>query len=98
MDLSFYEKKNKNVKRKQILKFLQKRESLFIMLKMQEIAAAYRLSIESVQDKRNRAIAFGTALCAIARRAIASCSQLESLTCGVKGFLRSYEIFYKAES
>ena len=61
------------------------RAPLFIMLKLQDIATAYRLSIESVQDKKNRAIA-------------AYGSQLESLPGGfVKRFLGSYEIFFKVE-
>lgn len=62
------------------------RAPLFIMLKMQDIAAAYRLSIISVQDKKNKAIA-------------TYCSQVENLPRGfVKRFLGSYEIFFKAES
>ncbi len=59
------------------------RAPLFIMLKLQDIATANRLSIESVQDKKNRAIA-------------SYCSQLESLPSGfVKRFLGVYEIFFK---
>ncbi|NMG06428.1 PIG-L deacetylase family protein [Brasilonema sp. UFV-L1] len=62
------------------------RAPLFIMLKVQDIAAAYRLSIESVQEKKNRAIA-------------SYCSQLENLPRSfVKRFVGSYEIFFKAES
>ncbi|MBW4596515.1 MAG: PIG-L family deacetylase [Brasilonema angustatum HA4187-MV1] len=61
------------------------RAPLFIMLKVQDIAVAYRLSIESVQDKKNRAIA-------------SYCSQLEGLPRGfVKRFLGSYEIFFKPD-
>lgn len=60
------------------------RAPLFIMLKMQDIAAAYCLSIASVQDKKNRAIAAYT-------------SQLNGLPRGfVKRFLGAYEIFFKA--
>ncbi|GAB1544288.1 hypothetical protein NUACC21_69640 [Scytonema sp. NUACC21] len=59
------------------------RAPLFIMLKLQDIAAAYCLSIASVQDKKSQAIA-------------SYCSQLETLPRGfVKRFLSSYEIFFK---
>ncbi len=62
------------------------RAPLFIMLKLQDIADAYRLSIAAVQDKKNRAIA-------------SYCSQIESLPPGfIKRFLGSYEIFFKVES
>jgi LmbE family N-acetylglucosaminyl deacetylase len=62
------------------------RAPLFIMLKMQDIAAAYQLSIESVEGKKSRAIACYS-------------SQLESLPRGfVKRFLGPHEIFFKAES
>jgi LmbE family N-acetylglucosaminyl deacetylase len=62
------------------------RAPLFIMLKLQDIAAAYCFSITSVQDKKNQAIAAYT-------------SQLESLPHGfVKRFLGAYEIFFKVES
>ena len=59
---------------------------LFLKLKLQDIAAAYRLSIEPVQDKKHQAIA-------------SYYSQLESLPRGfVKLFLGSYEIFFKVKS
>ncbi len=62
------------------------RAPLFIMLKLQDIANAYRLSIAAVQDKKKRAIASYS-------------SQLESLPPGfIKRFLGSYEIFFKVES
>jgi N-acetylglucosamine malate deacetylase 1 len=62
------------------------RSPLFIMLKLQDIADAYRLSIAAVQDKKNRAIASYS-------------SQLEGLPPGfIKCFLGSYEIFFKVES
>jgi N-acetylglucosamine malate deacetylase 1 len=62
------------------------RAPLFIMLTLQDIAAAYCCSIASVQEKKNQAIASYT-------------SQLEGLPRGfVKRFLGAYEIFFKAES
>ncbi|AFY32525.1 PIG-L deacetylase family protein [Calothrix sp. PCC 7507] len=58
---------------------------LFIQLKLPDLAAAYRLSISSVQDKKNRAIA-------------AYGSQLECLPQRfVKLFFGSYEIFFKVK-
>jgi LmbE family N-acetylglucosaminyl deacetylase len=61
------------------------RAPLFIMLKLQDIANAYRLSIAAVQDKKKRAIASYS-------------SQYESLPPGfIKRFLGSYEIFFKVE-
>jgi len=61
------------------------RAPLFIMLQLKDIATANRLSIESVQDKKNRAIASYR-------------SQIESLPGSfVKRFLGSYEIFFKGE-
>jgi N-acetylglucosamine malate deacetylase 1 len=62
------------------------RAPLFIMLKLQDIAAAYQLSIVEVQEKKSQAIA-------------SYHSQLDGLPPGfVKRFLSSYEIFFKAES
>ncbi|MBD2450641.1 PIG-L family deacetylase [Nostoc sp. FACHB-152] len=62
------------------------RAPLFIMLKLQDIAAAYSLSITSVQHKKNQAIAAYT-------------SQLNGLPRGfVKRFFGAYEIFFKADS
>lgn len=62
------------------------RSPLFIMLKLQDIAAAYRLPIAAVQEKKNRAIASYS-------------SQIDSLPPGfIKRFLGSYEIFFKVES
>ncbi|BAY13269.1 PIG-L deacetylase family protein [Calothrix sp. NIES-2098] len=62
------------------------RAPLFIMLKLQDIAAAYYLSIASVQDKKNRAIS-------------SYCSQINSLPRGfIQRFSRSPEIFFKSES
>lgn len=62
------------------------RAPLFILLKLQDIAAAYRLSIKSVQDKKKRAIS-------------AYPSQLQMLPRGfIKRFLNSEEIFFKSES
>jgi N-acetylglucosamine malate deacetylase 1 len=62
------------------------RAPLLIMLKLQDIANAYRLSIAAVQDKKKRAIASYS-------------SQLEGLPPGfIKRFLGSYEIFFKVES
>ncbi len=61
------------------------RAPLFIILKLKDIAAARRLSIEPVQLLKEQAIA-------------AYCSQVESLPRGfVKRFLNSYEIFFKVE-
>jgi LmbE family N-acetylglucosaminyl deacetylase len=62
------------------------RAPLFIMLKLQDIAAAYSLSIASVQEKKNQAIAAYT-------------SQLGSLPPGfVKRFFGGYEIFFKPDN
>ncbi|MFH7030255.1 MAG: PIG-L deacetylase family protein [Heteroscytonema crispum UTEX LB 1556] len=59
------------------------RAPIFILLKLQDIAAAYRVPIDSVQDKKYRAIASYS-------------SQLEGLPNGfVKQFSGSYEIFFK---
>ncbi|WP_016949034.1 PIG-L deacetylase family protein [Anabaena sp. PCC 7108] len=61
------------------------RAPLFILLNLQDIAFAYRLSITSVQDKKTRAIA-------------AYHSQLEMLPRGfIQRFLNSEEIFFKAD-
>jgi N-acetylglucosamine malate deacetylase 1 len=61
------------------------RAPLFIFLKLQDITAAYRLSITSVQEKKKRAIA-------------AYPSQMQSLPRGfIKRFLNSEEIFFKAK-
>ena len=61
------------------------RAPLFIMLKLQDIANAYRLSIAAVKDKKKKAIASYS-------------SQLEGLPPGfIKRFLGSYEIFFKVE-
>jgi N-acetylglucosamine malate deacetylase 1 len=62
------------------------RAPLFILLKLQDIAAAYYVSIASVQDKKNRAIS-------------AYYSQISSLPPGfIQRFLGSHEIFFKSES
>lgn len=62
------------------------RAPLFILLKIQDITTAYRLSITSVQEKKKRAIA-------------AYPSQMQTLPRGfIKRFLQSEEIFFKAES
>jgi N-acetylglucosamine malate deacetylase 1 len=62
------------------------RAPLFILLKLQDIAAAQYHSTTSVQEKKNRAIA-------------AYSSQIKSLPHGfVKRFLCPYEIFFKTES
>jgi LmbE family N-acetylglucosaminyl deacetylase len=62
------------------------RSPLFIFLKLQDIAAAYRLSVTSVKVKKERAIA-------------AYPSQLQILPYGfIKRFLNSEEIFFKSES
>lgn len=62
------------------------RAPLFIMLKLQDIAAAYCVPIASVQEKKNQAIAAYT-------------SQLDGLPRGfVKRFFGAYEIFFKAEN
>ncbi|KYC43873.1 GlcNAc-PI de-N-acetylase [Scytonema hofmannii PCC 7110] len=59
------------------------RAPIFIMLKLQDMAAARCLSITSVQNKKSNAIA-------------SYCSQLEGLPSGfVKRFLSPYEIFFK---
>jgi LmbE family N-acetylglucosaminyl deacetylase len=61
------------------------RAPLFIMLKLQDIADAYRLSISAVQDKKKRAIASYS-------------SQVQSLPPGfIKRFLGTSEIFFKVE-
>ncbi|MEA5505322.1 PIG-L family deacetylase [Halotia wernerae UHCC 0503] len=61
------------------------RAPLFILLKLQDIAAANSFSITLVQEKKNQAIASYP-------------SQIHSLPCGfVKRFLGSYEIFFKSE-
>jgi LmbE family N-acetylglucosaminyl deacetylase len=61
------------------------RAPLFILLKIQDIAAAHRFSITSVQEKKGQAIASYS-------------SQLQSLPSGfVKQFLNSYEIFFKTQ-
>ncbi|MBD2354834.1 PIG-L family deacetylase [Tolypothrix sp. FACHB-123] len=60
------------------------RAPLFILLKLQDIAAAYYVSISSVQDKKNRAIS-------------AYYSQISSLPPGfIQRFLGSHEIFFKS--
>ncbi|MBW4645966.1 MAG: PIG-L family deacetylase [Goleter apudmare HA4340-LM2] len=62
------------------------RAPLFIMLKLQDIAAVYHLSIAPVQDKKHRAIS-------------SYCSQIQSLPSGfIQRFLGSTEIFFKSES
>lgn len=61
------------------------RAPIFILLKFQDIADAYKLSIVPVQDKKKRAIA-------------AYASQITNLPRGfIKQFLSSYEIFFKSE-
>ncbi|AUT00456.1 GlcNAc-PI de-N-acetylase [Nostoc sp. CENA543] len=61
------------------------RSPLFLMLKLSDLAAAYRFSITAVQEKKQQAIA-------------AYSSQLQSLPQGfVKQFLTSYEIFFKTQ-
>ncbi len=61
------------------------RAPIFILLKLQDIAAAHCFSITSVQDKKNRAIA-------------SYASQMESLPRGfINRFLDSYEIFFKID-
>jgi LmbE family N-acetylglucosaminyl deacetylase len=61
------------------------RAPLFILLKLQDLAAAYCFSITLVQEKKNRAIASYR-------------SQIKSLPRGfMKRFLGSYEIFFKVE-
>ncbi|BAZ48265.1 LmbE-like protein [Nostoc sp. NIES-4103] len=60
------------------------RAPLFILLKLQDIAAASCLTITSVQEKKTRAIASYS-------------SQIQSLPRGfIKRFLGAYEIFFKA--
>ncbi len=60
------------------------RAPLFIMLKLEDIAAAYHLSVPSVQDKKNRAIA-------------SYHSQIQSLPRGfIQQFSGSNEIFFKS--
>ncbi|BAY23484.1 LmbE family protein [Calothrix sp. NIES-2100] len=62
------------------------RAPLFILLKLPDIAAAYYISIASVQDKKNRAIS-------------AYSSQIYSLHPGfIQRFLSKHEIFFKSES
>ncbi|BAY92220.1 MULTISPECIES: PIG-L deacetylase family protein [unclassified Tolypothrix] len=62
------------------------RAPLFILLKLQDIAAAYYLPIASVQDKKTQAIS-------------SYCSQIESLPRGfIQRFSGSHEIFFKSES
>ncbi|MEA5550933.1 PIG-L deacetylase family protein [Anabaena cylindrica UHCC 0172] len=62
------------------------RAPLFILLKLKDIRAAYRLSITSVQEKKKRAIA-------------AYPSQIQNLPHGfIQRFLHSEEIFFKSES
>jgi LmbE family N-acetylglucosaminyl deacetylase len=62
------------------------RAPLFIILKLQDIAVAYRLSIDSVQDKKKGAIE-------------AYSSQIVRLSPAfLNHFLGSYEIFFKVES
>jgi LmbE family N-acetylglucosaminyl deacetylase len=62
------------------------RAPLFILLKLKDITAAYRLSITSVQQQKKTAIA-------------AYPSQIKNLPRGfIKRFLHSEEIFFKAES
>lgn len=62
------------------------RSPLFILLKLQDIAAAYRFSITSVKEKKEKAIA-------------AYPSQIQMLPHGfIKRFLNSDEIFFKSES
>ncbi|QIR38530.1 PIG-L family deacetylase [Tolypothrix sp. PCC 7910] len=62
------------------------RAPLFILLKLQDIAAAYYLSVASVQDKKNQAIS-------------SYCSQIESLPRGfIHRFSSSHEIFFKSDS
>ncbi|WP_414527228.1 PIG-L deacetylase family protein [Nodularia chucula] len=61
------------------------RAPLFILLKLEDIAAAYCFSIASVQEKKARAIACYK-------------SQTQNLPRGfIKRFLVSYEIFFKVE-
>lgn len=60
------------------------RAPLFILLKLQDIAAAYSLSIASVQDKKNQAIS-------------SYCSQIPHLPRGfIQRFSSSHEIFFKS--
>ncbi|MDB9473505.1 PIG-L deacetylase family protein [Dolichospermum circinale] len=62
------------------------RSPLFILLKLQDIAAAYRFSITSVKEKKQKAIT-------------AYPSQIQMLPYGfIKRFLNSEEIFFKSES
>lgn len=62
------------------------RAPLFIMLKMQDIAAAYCVSIASVQEKKKQAIATYK-------------SQLSGLPHGfVKRFFSNYEIYFKTNN
>ena len=62
------------------------RSPLFILLKLQDIAGAYRFSITSVKEKKQRAIT-------------AYPSQIQMLPYGfINRFLNSEEIFFKSES
>lgn len=62
------------------------RAPLFVMLKLPDIAAAYCVSIASVQEKKKQAIAAYT-------------SQLNGLPHGfVKRFFSNYEIFFKTDN
>ncbi|MFN6217491.1 MAG: PIG-L deacetylase family protein [Aphanizomenon sp.] len=61
------------------------RSPIFILLKLQDIAAAYHLSVISVKEKKEKAIA-------------AYSSQLQMLPHGfIKRFFNSEEIFFKSE-
>mgnify|MGYP000291185827 FL=1 len=61
------------------------RAPLFILLKLKDITAAYRLSITPVQERKNQAIA-------------AYPSQIQTLPSGfINQFLNSPEIFFKSE-
>lgn len=83
--LRVYAQNNLTVELLQYPIWLFWRAPLFILLKLQDIAAAYCFSITSVQEKKNRAIASYT-------------SQLASLPRGfIKRFLGSYEIFFKVD-
>ncbi|MBD2436926.1 PIG-L deacetylase family protein [Nostoc sp. FACHB-110] len=62
------------------------RAPLFILLKLQDIASAYWVSISSVQERKKQAIA-------------AYPSQINSLPRGfVQQFLNNYEIFFKTDN
>ena len=80
-----YEQAGINVALMQYPIWLFWRAPLFVMLKLEDIANGYKLSIGAVKDKINKAIA-------------SYCSQIESLPQSfVKRFLGSYEIFFKTE-